>query len=71
MPKALGFGISNAEMAKEFKPYCDAIIVGSAIVKKVAEGKNKEEVIENVTKFVSGIKEVLIGWSETWITWEY
>lgn len=61
MPKALGFGISNAEMAKEFKPYCDAIIVGSAIVKKVAEGKNKEEVIENVTKFVSGIKEVLVG----------
>jgi tryptophan synthase, alpha subunit len=61
MPKALGFGISNAEMAKEFKPYCDAIIVGSAIIKKVAEGKNKEEVIENVTKFVSGIKEVLIG----------
>ncbi|KZL90759.1 tryptophan synthase subunit alpha [Clostridium magnum] len=59
MPKALGFGISSAEMAKEFKPYCDAIIVGSAIVKKVAEGKNKEEIIEKVSNFVSGIKDVL------------
>lgn len=56
MPKALGFGISNAEMAKKFKPYCDAVIVGSAIVKKIAEAGNKEELIENVKKLVSQIK---------------
>ena len=64
MPKALGFGISNAEMAKEFKPYCDAIIVGSAIVKKIEEAKNKKEVIESVTKLVSQIKGAL-----NWLTW--
>ncbi|QSZ28220.1 tryptophan synthase subunit alpha [Aceticella autotrophica] len=59
MPKALGFGISDSEMAKKFKPYCDGIIVGSAIVKKIDEGKNKTEIIDNVKKFVKEIKDVL------------
>ena len=43
MPKALGFGISNAEMAKAYAPYCQAIIVGSAIIKLVAEGGTKDD----------------------------
>lgn len=59
IPKAIGFGISNAKMADELKKYCDGIIIGSAIVKKVAECKNKEEIIKNVKEFVSGVKEVL------------
>ncbi|MBC2582002.1 tryptophan synthase subunit alpha [Clostridium sp. DJ247] len=59
MPKGLGFGISSAEMAKEFKPYCDAIIVGSAIVKKIAEAESKEAAVEAVRSFVAEIKEVL------------
>ncbi|MDP4147253.1 MAG: tryptophan synthase subunit alpha [Bacillota bacterium] len=59
VPKALGFGISSAEMAKQFVPYSDAIIVGSAIVKAAADGTTKEEKIANVTKLVSEIKAVL------------
>ena len=59
IPKALGFGISSAKMAKELKDYCDGIIIGSAIVKKVAESKNKEDIIKNVEDFVKEVKDVL------------
>lgn len=60
LPKALGFGISNAQMASTLKQYCDGIIIGSAIVKKVLEAKDKEEMLANVKRFVSEIKRVLI-----------
>lgn len=59
IPKAIGFGISSAKMAQELKKYCDGIIIGSAIVKKVEEGKNKEEILEGVAKFVAEVKAVL------------
>lgn len=59
LPKAIGFGISSAEMARELKAYCDGIIIGSAIVKKVHELENMEEVIENIKKFVREVKESL------------
>lgn len=59
IPKAIGFGISSAKMANELKEHCDGIIIGSAIVKKVAEGKDREEIIKNVVDFVSGVKAVL------------
>ena len=59
MPKALGFGISNAEMAKAYAPYCQAIIVGSAIVKLVAEGGARKEVIKRVYDFAVEIKNAI------------
>lgn len=59
MPKALGFGISNAEMAKKLAPYCDGIIVGSAVIKKIAEGKNLEESLQKVKSFVGEIKSAI------------
>ena len=51
MPRALGFGISSAQMVHKFKPYCDAIIVGSAIIKKVEQSKTPQEAVQNVKKF--------------------
>lgn len=59
IPKALGFGISSSKMAKELKGYCDGIIIGSAIVKKVDESKDKDEAIKNVMDFVREVKDVL------------
>ncbi|AZV56579.1 tryptophan synthase subunit alpha [Clostridium sp. AWRP] len=56
VPKALGFGISSAEMAAEFKPYCEGIIVGSAVIKKIEAGKSKEDIIKNVKKFIKELK---------------
>jgi tryptophan synthase alpha chain len=59
MPKALGFGISNAEMAKAYSPYCQAIIVGSAIIKLVAEGGTQEEIIKRVYDFAVEMKSAI------------
>ena len=38
LPRALGFGISTAEQVRELAPDWDALIVGSAIVRRIAEG---------------------------------
>lgn len=59
LPKAIGFGVSGPEMARELKDYCDGVIVGSAIVRKVAEAKDGEEAAENVRKFIYEIKNAL------------
>jgi tryptophan synthase alpha chain len=59
MPKALGFGISSAEMAAKYKKHCDAVIVGSAVIKKISEAGNKKEAIESAARFVSDIKRAL------------
>lgn len=59
IPKALGFGISSAEMADQLKGYCDGIIIGSAIVKKASEAENKAEAIKDVENFVGEVKNVL------------
>lgn len=59
LPKALGFGISGPEMAQRYKDCCEGIIVGSAIVRTVAEAKTREAMMEGVRGFVSQIKGVL------------
>ena len=59
MPRGLGFGISNAKMAKKYAPYCEAIIVGSAIIKLVAEGGPREEILKRVYDFALEIKNVI------------
>ena len=37
LPIAVGFGISKPEHVERFRPHCDGVIVGSAIVRKVEE----------------------------------
>jgi tryptophan synthase alpha chain len=32
----IGFGISSGENIKQFSPYCDGVIVGSAVIKSLA-----------------------------------
>lgn len=59
LPRALGFGISGPEMAQSYKDCCEGIIVGSAIVRTVAEAKTREAMMEGVRGFVSRVKEVL------------
>jgi tryptophan synthase alpha chain len=59
LPIAVGFGISNAEQAAKVATLADAVVVGSAIVRRIGElGKDKElpqrirEFVEPLTKAV-------------------
>lgn len=62
LPVAIGFGINTPEQAKEMAAISDAAVVGSAIVKKIAEnldenGKAKEELVDNVLSFVKDLAD--------------
>lgn len=59
MPRAVGFGISSPDMVLGIKDYCDGVIIGSAVVSIVEKGLSKEEMFENVSRFIKGIKQVL------------
>lgn len=59
VPKALGFGISSAAMVAKFKPYCEGIIIGSALIERIARGKNKEDIIDSVERFIKELKDAL------------
>ena len=39
VPICLGFGISSREVVREVKGYCDGVIVGSAVVRRMTENK--------------------------------
>jgi len=59
LPKALGFGVSGPEQVRELKQYCDAIIVGSAIVKRIGESPSKEAAVKRVVKFTRELRKAL------------
>lgn len=50
IPIAVGFGISTKEDILKFYPYVDGVIVGSAIVKKIEEGKGDAEIVRKFVK---------------------
>ncbi len=57
VPAMVGFGISNPEQAAKMSGYCDGVIVGSAIVKIVAEyGKDS---VKKVGEFVKSLKDAI------------
>ncbi len=59
IPKALGFGISSARQVKDLKSYCDAVIVGSAIVKIIGDSVQPADAIKNTGAFVQQLREAL------------
>lgn len=51
IPVAIGFGISTPEQAKKYAEFADGVIVGSAIVKLVAEhGENAPKFVRDYVK---------------------
>ncbi|WP_127836652.1 tryptophan synthase subunit alpha [Clostridium prolinivorans] len=59
IPRAIGFGVSSAKMAKEFAKYAEGVIVGSAIIKIIAETENKEDAVYKVENFVKELKNAI------------
>ena len=52
LPIAVGFGISNAEQAREVAQFADAIVVGSAIVQRVGEMSAERDMPRRIGNFV-------------------
>lgn len=58
LPVAVGFGISDGEAAKAVAQVSDAVIVGSAIVRKVEEyGHDLEKMVEEVCRLVRSMRD--------------
>ena len=53
VPICIGFGISSREAVKKLKGYCDGVIVGSAVVRRLNEDRKE------AFKFVEGLREEL------------
>lgn len=56
VPACVGFGISNGEQVRELSAYCDGAIVGSAIVKAIADGDTLEERMSNLKAKIRDLK---------------
>ena len=57
VPVAIGFGINTPEQAKKYSHIADGVIVGSAIVKLVAE--HKTEAPKYVYEYVKSMKDAI------------
>jgi tryptophan synthase alpha chain len=60
LPVGVGFGISDAAMAAKISKIADAVVVGSAIVKRMAEfGSEPEKLIASVTELTSAMRQAM------------
>ena len=57
IPVGVGFGIKDADSAASVAKVADAVVVGSAIVNKMAEhAGNTDKIIENVTDLLGAMR---------------
>ena len=64
LPICVGFGISQPEHAEVLKPVADGMIVGSAIVRRIAvieDGTSKEDAAASVESFCKEMLSVISG----------
>ena len=54
-PVAVGFGISSPRQAKRLCQFSDALVVGSAIIRVIAENIDKKNMVEKVGEFAYSI----------------
>jgi tryptophan synthase alpha chain len=61
LPVCIGFGISRPDHVRLLAPVADGLIVGSAIVKRIAaaESRPREQVMREVSDFVASLLEAI------------
>ncbi len=59
VPVVIGFGVSTPEQARELAPLADGVVVGSAIVQRIAEGGPRTVRAARVKRFVASLKRAL------------
>jgi tryptophan synthase alpha chain len=58
-PVAVGFGISTPELAGAVARMADGVIVGSALVQRIAESGSRTEAIDNARDFVADLSRAV------------
>jgi tryptophan synthase alpha chain len=61
LPICIGFGISGPDQVRQLAPVADGLIVGSAIVRRLAEAINRPrpDVVREIGQFVGALAQVL------------
>lgn len=59
VPVAVGFGISSAEDAAAVAEFADAVVVGSALVKIIAENFNSDDLLSVIGDYVLQLKKAI------------
>ena len=60
LPVAVGFGIKDAETAARVANYCDAVVIGSALVEKIhAAETGSGDISAHIGSFVEPVRRVL------------
>ena len=61
LPICIGFGIATPEHVRLLAPVADGLIVGSAIVRRIAEAakRSREEVLKDVGHYVADLLKSL------------
>ncbi len=61
LPICIGFGISGPDQVRQLAPVADGLIIGSAIVRRLAEAINRPraEVVREIGQFVGELVKVL------------
>jgi tryptophan synthase alpha chain len=61
LPLCIGFGISGPDQVRQLAPVADGLIIGSAIVRRLAEAINRPraEVVREIGQFIGELVKVL------------
>lgn len=59
LPVAGGFGISDGASARAVAEYTDGVVIGSALVRQLAETGSREEATELARDFVASVRQAL------------
>lgn len=61
VPVCVGFGVSTPEHARELGRFADGVVVGSALVDRVAAAASREDAVDAAASFVAALKAPLRG----------
>ncbi len=61
VPVGVGFGITTAEDARAVGAFADGVVVGSALVKIIAENAGSDELLPKAGRFIAELKQGLLG----------
>jgi len=59
LPVVVGFGISTPDQAAKIAPCADGIVIGSAVVKLIAENTGRDDLASRVASFAGAIRKAL------------